>query len=124
MRDDTAKPEDFLPLTHLSYHMLLVLAGARLHGYGIIKEIERRTDGRMKPETGTLYTAIRRLREDGLLETVPAEESGEGGRRGDTYALSPLGRAVLEAESQRLARLVNIAREKRVIGGEAAESPR
>ncbi len=39
--------EEFLPLTHLTYHVLLVLAGTKLHGYGIIKEVAERTDGAM-----------------------------------------------------------------------------
>ena len=122
---EAREPEAFLPLTHLSYHILLALAGTELHGYGIIKEIERRTGGQMRPETGTLYTAIRRLGEEGLIETAGSAGKGEGGRRGKAYAVTVLGRAVLEAESRRLARLVEVAREKRVLGDtDALESPR
>lgn len=116
MHDSEPRPEEFLPLTHLTYHVLLVLAGTQLHGYRIIKEIARRTDGRMEPETGTLYTAIRRMRDDGLIETAQAAESAPDTRRGHSYRLTPLGRAVLKAETRRLVRLLEVAREKRVLG--------
>lgn len=116
MRDLTRGPSEFLPLTHLTYHILLVLAGTQLHGYRIIKEIAERTGGRMRPETGTLYTAIRRMREEGLIEPVVSAEGREIERRGHSYRLTALGRQVLEGESERLARLVEVAREKRVLG--------
>lgn len=123
--DRRLEPEAFLPLTHLSYHILLALTDTELHGYGIIKEIERRTGGGMRPETGTLYTAIRRLREEGLIESVGSAGKGGGGRRGKAYSVTELGQAVLKAESRRLERLVEVARQKRVLGDtEALETPR
>ncbi len=62
--------QSLLPLTHLTYHVLLVLAGTKLHGYGIIKEVAARTDGAMDLETGTLYAAIKRLRDEGLIDVA------------------------------------------------------
>ncbi len=109
------EPDAFLPLTHLSYHILLALAGTALHGYAIIQEIARRTDGQLEPETGSLYTAIRRLRDEGLIEIAEDQAEREGGRRGHSYRLTPLGQDVLKAETRRLARLVEQAREKRII---------
>ena len=113
-----AQVKGFLPLTHLTYHVLLALAGTRLHGYGIIKEVFDRTEGAMDLETGTLYAAIKRLRDDELIEPAPTPDnvqSSDSRRR--YYILTPLGQGVLEAESTRLAKLVNVAREKKVIGG-------
>ena len=109
-------PASILPLTHLTYHVLLALADSDRHGYGIIKEVLERTEGKMELETGTLYTALGRLRDDELIEPVPENErpEGEDGRR-RTYRLTPFGRKVLEAESRRLAELVTVAAEKRVI---------
>ena len=109
--------EAFLPLTHLSYHVLLVLAGTKLHGYGIIKEVYERTDGAMDLETGTLYAAIKRLRDEALIDvaTPPQGDAGADTRR-RYYALTDLGTKVLEAESDRLARLVSLAREKKLVG--------
>ena len=106
----------FLPLTHLSYQVLLALADENRHGYGIIKEVRARTDGEMDLETGTLYTALKRMKDEGLIEIVVQEERppGEEDRR-RVYKLTRLGREVLKAESRRLAALVGMAVEKRVL---------
>ncbi len=115
--------EDLLPLTHLTYHVLLVLAGTQLYGYGIIKEIFEQTGGAMNLETGTLYAAIKRLRDEGLIDVAPAPSGRphEDSRR-RYYQLTPLGKRVLSAESDRLARLVRLARKKDVVGDIAARA--
>lgn len=102
-----------LPLTHVVYHVLLSLAGMSRHGYGIIKDVEDRTGGQLVLEAGTLYAAIKRLRDDGLLEERPTPVGADARRR--YYGLSPLGTAVLEAESLRLQELVDFARDARVL---------
>jgi DNA-binding PadR family transcriptional regulator len=107
------EPSSFLPLTHVVYHVLLSLATEARHGYGIIKDVEARTGGRLVLEAGTLYAAIKRLRDDGLLVEGPAPRDTDARRR--YYALSPLGRDVLRAESERLAELVELARGARVL---------
>ena len=103
---------DQAPLTWLSYLVLLSLADGPSHGYGIIKEVERRTDGRTRIEAGTLYAAIKRLRDQGLLRPV-----GEvtGSRRRRDYELTQVGHGVLQSESERLAGLVDVARAKGVL---------
>ena len=115
--------EEFLPLTHLTYHVLLVLAGTKLHGYGIIKEVAARTDGAMDLETGTLYAAIKRLRDEGWIDVADAPA---GASTGDTrrryYRLTELGLKVLEAESERLVQLVRIAEDKNLVSGILKES--
>jgi DNA-binding PadR family transcriptional regulator len=108
-----ADPGFFLPLTHVVYHILLSLSGDRRHGYGVIKDVERRTGGRLELEAGTLYAAIRRLRDDGLLEEAEGPPDADARRR--YYGLTPLGRAVLRAESERLEELVELARAARVL---------
>ena len=113
MRDDT-DPNGMLPLTHLSYHVMLAIADAPLHGYGIIKEVAARTGGAMELEAGTLYAAIRRMNDEGLLEDAPDPQDGGDSRR-RYYRLTAFGRDVLEAESRRLANLLHVAREKNVI---------
>jgi DNA-binding PadR family transcriptional regulator len=111
----TDKPhaEAFLPLTHVVYHVLLSLAGASRHGYGIIKDVEERTGGRLVLEAGTLYAAIKRLRDEGLLEDRPAPADADARRR--YYALTELGVDVLRAESLRLEQLVELARGARIL---------
>jgi len=98
-----------LPLTDLSYQILLALAGDALHGYGILQTIARRTGGRIEPQSGTLYTAIRRLRRDGLIQI---DEEAPPGRRGNSYRLTGRGRAVVGLESRRLRGLVEEARRR------------
>lgn len=105
-----------LPLTHVVYHLLLSLSTAARHGYGIIKDVESRTRGRMELEAGTLYAAIKRLRDDGLLEETEAPTDADRRRR--YYTLTDLGREVLRAESRRLEELVELARDARVLGPE------
>ncbi len=109
-------PNELLPLTTLTYHILLALADTPRHGYGIIREVSNGTDGRVELETGTLYAAIKRMRGDRLIETVPRSERppDEDSRRRN-YRLTQFGRAVLEVESQRLAQLVGLAVDKKVL---------
>ena len=102
-------PADALPLTHVAYHVLLALATANRHGYGIIKYIADRTDGAVDLEAGTLYAAIKRMKDEGwLAEAAPIP--GEDARR-KTYQITDFGRDVLLAESRRLEGMVNLAKE-------------
>lgn len=110
MSDD---PRRHLPLTHVVYHVLLSLSTDARHGYGIIKDVETRTGGRLELEAGTLYAAIKRLRDDGLLEE--AEGPPDADRRRRYYTLTELGRDVLYHESRRLEELVGLARDARVL---------
>lgn len=99
-----------LPLTPLSFQIVIALADQPRHGYGIVKEIEHTTGAPMKSSTGTLYLAIERLEQAGLLEPAP----GNDGRR-RYYQLTSLGRDVATAETERLATLVGIARAKKLV---------
>ena len=108
-------PQDLLPLTHVTYHILLALADRPLHGYGIIKEIADRTDGRMDLEAGTLYAAIKRLVDDGLLEVAARRPDDRSDSRRRYYRLTSFGGQVVHAESARLVRLIEVAVDKRVI---------
>ena len=111
----TRPTEDLLPLTHVVYHILLSLSAEARHGYGIIKDVGERTQGRLELEAGTLYAAIRRLRNDDLLEEQPAPTGADARRR--YYALTPFGREVLQAESERLEELVDMARDALILPG-------
>jgi len=102
-----------LPLTHVVYHVLLSLSDRARHGYGIIKDVEARTGGRLELEAGTLYTAIKRLRDDGALEEADTPVEADARRR--YYDLTERGRQLLRAESERLEQLVDLAREARVL---------
>jgi DNA-binding PadR family transcriptional regulator len=109
-------PLSQLPLTSLTYHVLLALADADRHGYGIIKEVEERTNGKVALETGTLYAAMKRMRDERLIEMVPkSERPAEEDSRRRTYRLTTFGTQVLRAESDRLFHLLAIAAEKNVL---------
>ncbi len=111
--------EAHLPLTPLSFQILLALVDEERHGYGIMKEIERRTKGRMSPATGPLYLAAQRLLDTGLIAESakrPAPELDD--RRRKYYQLTPLGRRVAAAEAERMAYLVGVALEKNLVEGE------
>ena len=100
----------FLPLTPQQFHILLALTGEDRHGYGIILEVERRTAGDLRLGTGTLYTALAGLVDEALIaESKRRLGPREDGRR-RYYALTPLGRRVLEAETARLDALVRQAK--------------
>lgn len=106
---DNPDPEVFLPLPHLPLHILLALAEGPRHGWGVIQKIGELTDGRNEPSAGSLYLAMSRLEERGLIENAPRPEGDTDGRR-RYFRLTPLGRRVLAAETERLAGLVEVSR--------------
>jgi len=106
-------PDAGSPLTHVVYHVLLSLAREARHGYGIIKDVAERTEGRLELEAGTLYAAVKRLHEDGWIEERDPPAGADARRR--YYGITREGRAVLRAESERLAELVELARAARVL---------
>ena len=97
-------------------HILLALADRPRHGYAIVQEIEHRTHGAVRIGTGTLYTALKRLREGGLIEEAEDPDTVDPGeRRRRTYALTKRGRTELADQAQRLAALMDHARQKKVL---------
>lgn len=113
-----ADPVDFLPLPHLPLHILLALAEETLHGWAVIKRIDEMTEGATAPSTGSLYLAMGRLEERGLIEEASPPDHDADARR-KYYRITSFGRRVLEAESQRLASLVQVARSADVLGPDA-----
>ena len=109
---DQRNLEAFLPLSDLALHVMLTLGGGPLHGYGIGKEIEERSGGRLNPTTGGLYQALKRLAEDGLVNHAPDAEADSPDARRRYFRLTPLGRQVVGLEMERLQGLVTVAREK------------
>src|SRR5262245_66589747 len=97
-------PASFLPLSAHQFHILLALTDGERHGYALIQDIHSRTRGDLRLGTGTLYTAIARLVELGLIA-----DTGRNDDRRRYYRLTALGRAVLKAETARLEALVGYA---------------
>ena len=92
-------PDTFVPLADLPFQILLALGEGMSHGYAIGKEIEERTSGRLNPTTGSLYQALRRLREDGLIspsDPPGGDDSPDPRRR--YFQLTSFGRRVMALE--------------------------
>jgi DNA-binding PadR family transcriptional regulator len=112
------RPENMLPLTPAVLHILLALADGEKHGYGIMQEVTRLTDGEIKMGPGTLYGSIKRMLEAGLIEESderPDPELDDERRR--YYRITAFGEKVARAEARRLAVLLNVAQAKRLMGG-------
>jgi DNA-binding PadR family transcriptional regulator len=106
-----AGPESFLPLPTAVFHILVALADRDRHGYSIMQDVAARTDGTVQLSAGTLYSSIRRMLEQGLIEELsksPDPSSSDERRR--YYRLTRFGRRVAAAEVARLNGLVQQAR--------------
>jgi DNA-binding PadR family transcriptional regulator len=101
-------------------HILLALSDRPRHGYGIIMEIEERTGGTVRLGTGTLYTALKRLRRDGLIAETDNPRDAQSGRKRRTYELTKPGRAALAEQTKRLEALFSHASQKDVLSGAEA----
>jgi DNA-binding PadR family transcriptional regulator len=118
---DRARPiERFLPLRPVEFDILLSLAVGERHGYGIIQDAEARGEA-VVPDVGTLYRALRRMQEQGLIEPSERREAPEtDDERRNYYRITPLGLRVARAEARRLEALTRAAR----IGGLLEEGAR
>lgn len=99
-----------LPLRRVEFHILLSLAAGERYGYGIIQDIEARGETSV-PDVGTMYRALGRLVEAGLIEAAPrcpAPDSGD--ERRNYYRITSTGMRVVRAEARRLGALVQAAR--------------
>jgi DNA-binding PadR family transcriptional regulator len=116
-----SRAESFLPLKPNWFHVLLSLTGQEQHGYGIMQEVLERTGGKVRLWPATLYGTLKRLIDEDLIAESgqrPAPEEDDARRR--YYCLTPLGRRVLAAESERLEDLVRLIRAKRRVARESA----
>jgi DNA-binding PadR family transcriptional regulator len=115
-RRDTRDPDALLPLTPAAFHVLLSLADADRHGYGIGVDVERQTDGGVKLGPGTLYGLVKRMLADGLIvESDERPDPAVDDERRRYYRLTDFGRRVASAEAGRLELLVRAARERRLL---------
>lgn len=100
--------DSWLPLKPELFHVLLALADAERHGYGIIKEVERATDGEIRLAPSPLYRRLKKLLDAGVISEAdirPAPEHDDERRR--YYRLTALGRRILGAEARRLVDLAD-----------------
>jgi DNA-binding PadR family transcriptional regulator len=113
MGDQDEDPRKFLPLTPAVLEILLALAEEDLHGYAIMREVERRTDGQTRLGPGTLYRSVGQLLERGWIREAderPDPKLDDERRR--YYRLTDPGRRAAMAEVERLEGLVRTAHQK------------
>src|SRR5215467_4427443 len=97
--------DSVLPLTPISFEILLALTDGDRHGYAILQQVESRTGGLLPLRTGTLYRALARLEEAGLIEgrrESVSDDSGEKDSRRLYYRITNRGRQVARDEAKRL----------------------
>ena len=103
------------PLTTPVFQILLSLIDEELHGYALIQDIRERTDGEVSLTASTLYAALKRLLDAGLIEELGARpRSGDDARR-RYYRITTSGRAAARDEARRLERLTAQARTKKLL---------
>lgn len=113
----TKQALDLIPLTPAVFHIMLALAEGEKHGYHIMQEVEKITDGQIKLAPGTLYRSIKNLLEDRLIEEVTdMPQDAEDDERRRYYRLTNFGNRVARLEASRLENLVNIARSRQLLG--------
>ena len=110
------RPDDLLPLTPGMFHVLIALADGEKHGYAIIKEVARRTDGAIRLSAGTLYTLIRRFVQEGVVaEADERPDPALDDERRRYYRVTDFGREVARAEAARMETTLSMARAKKLI---------
>jgi DNA-binding PadR family transcriptional regulator len=112
------RPDSLLPLPAAVFHILIALADRDRHGYSIMQDAAARTGGAVQLSAGTLYSSIRRMLEQGLIEELsqsPDPSSTDERRR--YYRLTRFGRRVAAAEVERLSALVQQARATGLVPG-------
>jgi DNA-binding PadR family transcriptional regulator len=107
------------PLPSAAFQILLSLAEEDLHGYGIMRQIEEQTAGRMRLGPGTLYSSIQALLEEKFVEEVDMREDAKlGQERRRYYRLTSAGRKLARSEAERLAAFLRVARAKKIFRGD------
>ena len=117
MSEVAQNPNELVPLPAAQHHILLALADGEKHGYAVMREVARMTNGEMTMGPGTLYGTIKRMLGTGLIEETderPDPELDDERRR--YYRATGFGMQVLDAETARLHRLVSTAQAKRSAG--------
>lgn len=104
------------PLTPAVLHILLALSARELHGYGIMKQVQEESQGKVKMGPGTLYGSIGRMIDAGLIRESDKKIDPEmDDERRIYYAITALGEKALSAELERYDEVVSLARRKTLL---------
>jgi DNA-binding PadR family transcriptional regulator len=105
-------PRNNQPLTPAVFHILLALANGPCHGYGIMKQVEIESQGKVSMGPGTLYGSLKRMLEAGLVEESGSQADPDAGNeRRIYYKMTGAGKKALAAELLRFKHLVALAQE-------------
>ena len=99
-----------LPLSPASLHILTAVAGEERHGYAIMQEVARQSEGKYKLGPGTLYDNLQKLMDQGMVEEVKRKPAKDDDPRRRYYRLTSFGSGLLSAEIGRLEGVVREAR--------------
>jgi DNA-binding PadR family transcriptional regulator len=103
------------PLTPAVFHILLALSKEEKHGYGIMKQVEKDSQGNVNMGAGTLYGSLKRMLESGLVkESDKRVDPAMDDERRIYYQITGAGRKALEAELERYKHIVSIAKERKL----------
>src|ERR1700683_2136117 len=106
------------PLPSAAFNILLALAGEDLHGYAIMRQVERQTCGRVRLGPGTLYGSLRTLLEASLIEELEGNSGPEdSAERRRYYRLTPAGLKLVRSEVKGIAQTLRVARAKHIWRG-------
>jgi len=98
------------------FHVLLALADGEKHGYAILKEVRRRTGGKVRLSAGTLYAIVKRCLADGwIAESDERPDPALDDERRRYYHLTDFGRRAAVAEAERLREVLDMARDKNLL---------
>lgn len=117
MRRLTRDPAELIPLKPATFQVLLALGdGDSMHGYAIMQAVSAMSEGRESILPGTLYAALARMVDEGLVAESPPQDDASGGPARRYYRRTSFGRAVARAESERLRALLAVARAQKIFG--------
>ena len=107
------------PLPSAAFQILLALAGEDMHGYGIMRQVEEQTGGRMRLGPGTLYSSLQSLLEEKLIEELePRADATLSEERRRYYRLTAVGRKLARSEAEKMADVLRIARARKLLKGD------
>ena len=116
MRRLTRDPAELIPLKHATFQVLLALGDDSMHGYAIMQAVSAMSEGRESILPGTLYAALARMVDEGLVAESAPQDDASGGPARRYYRRTSFGRAVARAESERLRALLDVARAQKIFG--------
>ena len=107
------------PLPSAAFQILLALASDDLHGYGIMRQVQEQTEGRLRLGPGTLYSSLQSLLEENCIEELETRVDAKlGQERRRYYRLTAAGRKLARAEAERMAGILRVARSKKLFRGD------